>query len=73
MMTGMMTVGPVILTRSFQRPAGMLRRVAKARSETLRNKNLAKDRQGKGARASNQESGPEPRVDSIETGLWTKA
>jgi hypothetical protein len=39
MMTGIVMVGLAILTRSFYRPAGMLRRVAKPRSETLRNKN----------------------------------
>jgi hypothetical protein len=49
-MNGIMMVGLVILTRSFQRPAGMLRRVAKARSATLRNKNPANNRQGKGSR-----------------------
>jgi hypothetical protein len=49
-MTGILMVGLVILTRSFQRSIGMLRRVAKVRAETLRNKNPANDRQGKGSR-----------------------
>jgi hypothetical protein len=53
-MTGIMMVGLVILTRSFYRPAGMLRRVAKLRSETLRNKNPWPDPDERDLRAGRQ-------------------